>query len=256
MERIGEANRIQQDAEDDIDPEAPSSLYGCYDDNGDLDPMLYFKYQQRMSRLEEADDLAMDIVNEAILQDLLVNEDSEKVSTPPTRQRKRKRGPKGVLFYTDENGSRRILPPTLSFWFNYYCNPETCERTDHTTKWLNKFRQRFRLPYKSYLELVDMAITDPNHFQRWKPGKTDATGRECAPIHLLMLTSLRYLGRGWTFDDLEEATAISEAVCRQFFHEFILFGTHTLYPRYVNIAQLILLYQHVINYSVVALNSC
>jgi hypothetical protein len=40
----------------------------------------------------------------------------------------------------------------------------------------------------------------------------------------MILTSLWYLGRGWTFDDCEEATAVSEDVCCVFFHEFICFG--------------------------------
>jgi hypothetical protein len=53
------------------------------------------------------------------------------------------------------------------------------------------------------------------------------------PIHLMILTSLRYLGRGWTFDDCEEATAVSEDVCCVFFHEFIHFGQNFLYPKYV-----------------------
>ena len=44
------------------------------------------------------------------------------------------------------------------------------------------------------------------------------------PISLLLLGSLRYIGRGWCFDDLEEATGISEEVHRVFFHQYILFG--------------------------------
>jgi hypothetical protein len=55
----------------------------------------------------------------------------------------------------------------------------------------------------------------------------------CMPIHLLILTSLWYLGRGWTFDDCEEATAISEDVCHVFFHEFVLYGQKVLFPKYV-----------------------
>ena len=41
------------------------------------------------------------------------------------------------------------------------------------------------------------------------------------PLELLVLGSLRYLGRGWTFDDLEEATGISEESHRVFFRRFI-----------------------------------
>ena len=54
-----------------------------------------------------------------------------------------------------------------------------------------------------------------------------------SPIGLLLLGSLRYLGRGWTFDDLEETTGIDEEVHRVFLHQFIRFGRDVLYPQYV-----------------------
>ena len=41
------------------------------------------------------------------------------------------------------------------------------------------------------------------------------------------------MGRGWTFDDLAEATGISINVHRRFFHEFLLFGKEVLYLKYV-----------------------
>jgi hypothetical protein len=37
----------------------------------------------------------------------------------------------------------------------------------------------------------------------------------------MLLGTLRYLGREWTFDDLEEAMLIDEETHRQFFHHFI-----------------------------------
>ena len=52
-------------------------------------------------------------------------------------------------------------------------------------------------------------------------------------LGLLLLGLLRYLGRGWAFDDLEEATAISIHVHRDFIHIFIQFGIEVLYPKYV-----------------------
>ena len=48
-----------------------------------------------------------------------------------------------------------------------------------------------------------------------------------------MLGALRYLGRGLTFDDLEEMTAIGEETHRRFFHQFIKYGAEVLYPFYV-----------------------
>ena len=53
------------------------------------------------------------------------------------------------------------------------------------------------------------------------------------PIKMLALCILRYLGTGWTVDDLEESTAISHETIRQFIHAFICFGSDTLYNKYV-----------------------
>jgi hypothetical protein len=49
----------------------------------------------------------------------------------------------------------------------------------------------------------------------------------------MVLGSLWYIGCGWTFDDLEEATAVSEETHRAFFHAFIDFGNSVLFNRYV-----------------------
>jgi hypothetical protein len=58
-------------------------------------------------------------------------------------------------------------------------------------------------------------------------------GLAASPMELLLLGSLRYLGRGWSFDDLEESTSISQETHRCFFHIFIQFGRPILYPLYV-----------------------
>jgi hypothetical protein len=52
-------------------------------------------------------------------------------------------------------------------------------------------------------------------------------------VELLLLGTLRYLDRGWTFDDCEESTAIDKDVHRCFFHIFICFGYSVLYPKWV-----------------------
>ena len=52
-------------------------------------------------------------------------------------------------------------------------------------------------------------------------------------MSLLLLGALRYLGRGWTFDDLEEASGINEETHCQFFHKFIDYGGNKLYPKFV-----------------------
>ena len=52
-------------------------------------------------------------------------------------------------------------------------------------------------------------------------------------MELLLLGSLRYLGRGWTFDDCEESTAIDQDVHRIFFRVFLQFGSTVLYRKWV-----------------------
>ena len=80
------------------------------------------------------------------------------------------------------------------------------------------FRNRFRLPYDSFLEL---ACDIENHelFKRWTC--KNAAGKESSNVKLLLLGALRYLGRGFTLDDIEEATAISKEVNRQFLETFL-----------------------------------
>lgn len=147
---------------------------------------------------------------------------------PQRKKRKKRKGEKGVIHYTDEEGVRRVLPPTMSLWYNLYIEHPSLDQP----RFHKKFRRRFRMPYNSFLELLEIAKTSPL-FGRWLPGTKNAAGKPCAPIQLLILCSLRYLGRGWTFDDLSESTAISEEVIRVFFHKFIEFGATTLYERWV-----------------------
>jgi hypothetical protein len=45
---------------------------------------------------------------------------------------------------------------------------------------------------------------------------------------------LRNLGRGLTFDDIEESTCISAETHRTFFHRFVEFGSAILFPKLVN----------------------
>jgi len=59
------------------------------------------------------------------------------------------------------------------------------------------------------------------YFRHWM--SHDATGTPSSPIELMVLGTLRYLSRGWTFDDIEEATCISEENHRQFFDAFTKF---------------------------------
>jgi hypothetical protein len=168
---------------------------------------------------------------------------------------RRKKGT--VLYRVPETGELLPLPPTMSSWYVLYCSSD-CQ--DLTPNFESKFRRRFRLPYNEYNELVQLCIEESEklvgYFRRWKPGTKAADGSISSPIELLVLTSLRYLGRGWTFDDLEECTAISEEVIRSFFHQFIAFGANCLFPKYVCVPNLTDIHTTVQEYSLAGFAGC
>ena len=91
-------------------------------------------------------------------------------------------------------------------------------------------RRCFRLPYDLFQALVAMAAQEDALFRRWREGAVDAIGQPAAPLPLLILCVLRYLGRGWTLDDLSENTGISEEVIRVFLHSFLLFDEYVIAP--------------------------
>lgn len=57
------------------------------------------------------------------------------------------------------------------------------------------------MPYAQYKELLK-EVEESDAFDRWRDGKIVASKIGASPISLLLLASLRYLGREWTFDDL------------------------------------------------------
>jgi Plant transposon protein len=86
------------------------------------------------------------------------------------------------------------------------------------------------MPMKCFIELMTLMREE-----QWFEGaeKPNALGQEGAPLEFLVLGALRYLGRGWTFDDLEDATGISEETHRRFFHKFIKACRLHLFPKFV-----------------------
>ena len=151
------------------------------------------------------------------------------------QHRKKRRKAKRQWYCDPITGKlRRVCPHLSSWWLDYVQNPEP----DCPT-WNKVFRQRFRLPYASYLQILEWVSGDncDGLFDRWRTEADGFTGRrskkKTSPIELLLLGTLRYLGRGWTFDDISEATKVSRDVHRCFFHAFTTFGAKFLYPRYV-----------------------
>jgi len=196
----------------------------CVDDNGRVDAVKY-----RRLLLDEADSaVRRQIALAAAIRQWFLEDETSSSSDEERPVTKKRRKEKAVVWYTDEHGVRRVLPPTMSAWCNMYVDHPNLQ----SIRLHKRFRRRFRVPYNSYMLLLD-EVKRSDLFDRWKPGKTDAVGNKVAPLELLVLSGLRHLGRGWTFDDLAEQTAISEEVIRTFFHKFIEWGSTCLFSRFV-----------------------
>jgi hypothetical protein len=123
-----------------------------------------------------------------------------------------------VKTFTDPSSGNVVsMTARHSLWWILYVQQPKVD----CPQWNKVFRKRFRLPYHSFLILLAM-LKDDNHanfFERWQEDRPDKQFRKikASPIELLLLGSLRYLGRGWTFDDLEESTFITREVHRVFF---------------------------------------
>jgi hypothetical protein len=142
---------------------------------------------------------------------------------------KKRRNPKKTTMWTDNDGSKRPILPRQTVWYNKYVAHPDIE----DAQFQKLFRQRFRLPHAQFKELYERMETEPL-FARWRAGNVHPwTHVESTPLPLLLLTALRYLGRGWTFDDLAENTSISRETIRVFFHKFVDYGSTVLYAKYV-----------------------
>ena len=116
------------------------------------------------------------------------------------------------FFFDPTSGIVRPMTPRLSAWWIYYIqDPEP-----QSIHWSKMFRSRFRLPYASFQDLIRL-INDKGGelFARWTIKRVTLSGdgrrrgggaiSKISPIELLLLGSLRFLGRGWTFDDVQES---------------------------------------------------
>lgn len=145
------------------------------------------------------------------------------------RKEKRRRISRGRLArWTNPDGTFELLVPRNSYWYKAYIAYPA--RDD--PRFLKKFRLRFRLPYNQFEELAK-SLEHDDCFKRWHSNRVNVSRVRSAPLPLLVLTALRYLGRGLTFDDLEEGTWCNADVIRVFFHKFVKYGSTVLYNKYV-----------------------
>lgn len=195
--------------------ERPRSLTRCRKRGGGIDKKKCFDYRRHINNL----------CCSYVVENVEENVEEDRHEPPKKKTRNRR---KGVVEHYDEDGNRKHLAPNQSSWYTLCVIGSS--NPNKSNRFYKKFRRRFRLPCQQHLELVEEARRE-NWFPRWT--SKDATGKDSSPLELMMLGALRCLGRGWTFDDLEEATAIAEDVHRCFFHSFIHIGSTVLFDKHV-----------------------
>lgn len=115
------------------------------------------------------------------------------------------------IMYRNVNGVMSKLFPKQTHWYlQYIMSPNLVDYNFY-----KKFRLRFRLPYDSFLELCVM-VSINDLFLTWHPNRIRCNSTNHVPLKILLLASLRYMGRRWTFDDLEKATGINRETRRRF----------------------------------------
>ena len=189
------------------------TLSACLDSNGELDPMLYMQYMESRRKRRK----------EGILQ--MIFEEENQPSPEP--KQKRKRGKRG--YYDDDEGKWVDYDPRKSSWYVQYVL-----RDQRSKKQLRKFRRRFRLPYASFQEFL-LVWQERKNGSKDMRKKTALEGLVHHSNYCCWGAYDIYMGRGWTFDDIEEATYISEEVHRVFFHEFINVGSTVMFEKWVSV---------------------
>jgi hypothetical protein len=146
----------------------------------------------------------------------LINEEVDAIRKRRASKRRKRRSifrqPNG-LWCDDTEAFVRPDPKTCT-WYKLYVASDSFGRIPRL---MRKFCKWFRMSRQQFMELVELGQSE-----NWFPSaeKKDCTGRIGHPLELMLLGSLCYLGRGFTFDDLEESTFVSESSHRKFFHEF------------------------------------
>ena len=196
-----------------------TKLTDCYNEDGSTINMeKWYRMCRNRKRVKEQEE------EDEELQKSIV--DRGNIEVLPSRTIHRTCFRKSLNLCRADDGTLKHIGARESAWYVTYI--EAPDLDDE--KFGTKFRRRFRCSYTSFQLLLGMVKQCPI-FERWT--RNDAVGRLPSPVELLLLGVLRYLGRGWTFDDLEETTCIGEETHRQFFHLFILWGSTELFDLYV-----------------------
>lgn len=210
-------------------PFIPTSLYQCFDkDDGNIDVLKFIRYKRSIQReLEENDYL---VIIAALEAEAAAESKAVDANGVEDNRRASKRPRHHSVQRDAVTGQMRQMAYTDTAWYqNYVQSPNLSSKKFH-----KKFRRRFRCRYDSFQKHLKQVQDDPM-FQTWSKHNRDCCGNKPVPIELLLLGALRYIGRGWCLDDLEEATCIGEETHRRFIHVYITWGATSLYKEYVRL---------------------
>jgi hypothetical protein len=186
------------------------STHSCKRPDGSLDIIKYVQVsrarrRRRRKRRRRA-------VSSSNLVDDFVDDDDDDNATPIPKVRFRTY----KFSRMDSSGQITTITPLMSTWYFLYVGNKLLD-DDITLQ--RQFRNRFRMTYQSFMDLVEMCKAS-DIFSVWCQRK-EKNNKQSSSVELLLLGSLRYLGRGWTFDDIDEGTKVSRNVHRGFFHAFM-----------------------------------
>jgi hypothetical protein len=151
----------------------PASLFSCLDEELNIDLERFLRYSH--ARFAE--------------------NKRRRTEDEENYQRKNKRGRNPRAHY------ERLYDPDdceHSSWWNYVSSDKCKGKKSRLAK---QFRRHFRMWWESYRALMEEIKRD-NWFVEYVYEKPNALSQPGVPLDLLVLGSLRYLGRGWTSDDI------------------------------------------------------
>ena len=198
----------------------PFTFQQCFV-NDELDLARYLMYRRRIDEMDDAMSAAHQIY-------FNIQKRKRKLDSEYVKSSKRKcirTVQAHRILVREDDGSLREVKPQDTLWYLLYVRQPP---RNHSLDAL--FRRQFRLPYGSFLQLLNDLRNHPS-FREYN--SCDCTGRKSTELSLLLLGAMRYLGRSWTFDCIEEATAIARETNRRFFLKFIEYGSTNMFRRYV-----------------------
>ena len=224
----------------------PTSFQQCFVDSK-LCIYRYYLYRRRQDDIDNMLKLNLEMLSN--IKKRKHNQISDNVPSYHPIIKKPRSIKKHKLLVRADDGSLRALYPTDTLWYMLYV--KTIPQDDRLKA---IFRTRFRIPHFYFMELSE-EITKHEHFSRWQ--QLDAVGDKPSNIKLLLLGSLRYIGRSWTFDDISESNGISREVNRIFFLCFINYGSSVMYKKFVlDVSESINVANHEQLFAAAGMNGC